>query len=172
MAKSKKWMSYEAQATKLLPLLNPELGVSTVEGKQLLTGITGAVYEVDAVAVDERSLGSVLVEIKRYPRRRINQGIACELAFRIIDTKAAGGIFVSPLGLQRGAVTIAEARNIKNVLLDSESTDDDFYLRTAQHAVGCCTDSARIADEVFDNVVRAALATHLHQDAADSAPGR
>jgi hypothetical protein len=48
------------------------------------------------------------------------------LAHRISDTGAAGGIIVSPIGLQEGATRIAKAENIVPVLLDENSTRTDY----------------------------------------------
>jgi hypothetical protein len=48
------------------------------------------------------------------------------LAFSIIDTGAAGGIIVSPVGFQKGAVKIAAAKNIISVKLTADSTPTEF----------------------------------------------
>ncbi len=48
------------------------------------------------------------------------------LAYRISDTGAAGGIIVSPIGLQEGATRIAKAENIVPVLLDENGTRTDY----------------------------------------------
>jgi hypothetical protein len=50
------------------------------------------------------------------------------LAYRIIDAGAAGGIIVSPLGIQEGAAKIAASENIINVQLDANSTATDFVM--------------------------------------------
>ena len=50
-------------------------------------------------------------------------------AYRIIDTGAAGGIIVSPLGIQEGAAKIAASENIINVQLNADCTAADFVMK-------------------------------------------
>jgi hypothetical protein len=52
-----------------------------------------------------------------------------ELAYRIIDTGAKGGIIVSPLGLQEGADKIAAAENVVNVILNENCNRYEFMMR-------------------------------------------
>jgi len=50
------------------------------------------------------------------------------LAYTIKDTRATGGIIVSPLGLQEGAAKIAQAENIINVIMNENSTRESYML--------------------------------------------
>lgn len=66
---------------------------------------------------------------KRQRRSKgLNQEALGALAYRISDTGAVGGIIVSPLPLQDGAKKVAEATNIVHVLLDPDSTPEDFAM--------------------------------------------
>jgi hypothetical protein len=73
--------------------------------------------------------GIVLIECKRYPTRRLEQGIASTLAWQIIDLGAERGIFVTPLGLQEGAQKVAAAAKIETIHLDPNSTRVEYVLK-------------------------------------------
>jgi hypothetical protein len=51
------------------------------------------------------------------------------LAYRIIDAGAAGGIIVSPLGLQEGAEKVAAAENVVNVTLNADCNPREYVMR-------------------------------------------
>ena len=59
---------------------------------------------------------------------RIEQEEAGGLAFRIMDTGAVGGLFVTPIGLQEGARKVAAATNIRLVRLNADATPQQFVL--------------------------------------------
>jgi hypothetical protein len=83
-------------------------------------------WEIDEKGVTEDGKGSFIVECRRYTTSKQNQGNAGKLAYSIIDSGAAGGIVVSPLGLQKGAKKIAAAENIIEVTLTPGSTPTEF----------------------------------------------
>src|SRR5205814_10657234 len=98
------WESYEQVGTYLLDSFAAEFGLERVEAKQKVPGLeSGTSWEIDAKGVRQGNDGFVIVEFRRYIKSRQNQGKMGELAYRIIDTGANGGIIVSPLGLQEGA---------------------------------------------------------------------
>jgi hypothetical protein len=70
-----------------------------------------------------------VVECRRYPSKKQNQLQLGGLAYSIIDTGAAGGIIVSPVGLQAGAARIAASRNVIDVRLDAKSTPEEFAIQ-------------------------------------------
>jgi hypothetical protein len=101
-----------------------------VEGKQHVTGReTGTTWEIDVKGVRAGDGATILVECRRHTTKRINQEAVGGLAYRIIDTGAAGGVIVSPLGLQEGARLVAAAKNISEVRLTPDSTPTEFCMR-------------------------------------------
>ena len=125
-----KWQTYEEVATYLLNHFCEHFGLERVEGKQKVKGFrTGTDWMIDAKGICSDGEGFIIVECRRYTASRQNQEKLGSLAFRILDTGAAGGILVSPLGLQAGAAKVAVSENILEVKLDAESTPSDFALR-------------------------------------------
>ena len=125
----KSWESYEEVAKHLLDSIANEFGVDSFDGKQKIAGLrSGTHWEIDAKGVKENSEGFIIVECRRYTTSKQNQERLGGLAYRIIDTGAESGIIVSPLGLQEGAEKVAKAENIINVILDENSTPNEFAL--------------------------------------------
>ena len=124
------WKSYEDVAAYLLDKFASDFGLSRVEGKPSLLGNdSGTTGESDAQGFREGNDGIVIVECRRFTTSRQSQERLAGLAYRIIDTKADGGIIVSPLGLQSGAQLIANAKNIINVKLYKNSTPTEFSMQ-------------------------------------------
>ena len=73
--------------------------------------------------------GFLVIECRRYPKSRLPQKDAGELAFVIEDLGASGGILVSPLGFQKGAKKIAEAKKHRETIPLSQQYD-----RPVRHA--------------------------------------
>lgn len=120
---------YEDVSRYLLESVGELLGLELerVEGKQRLVGDIDS-YVVDAKGVETDSGATVVVECKRYPTRKVPVGEVKELAWNIQDTGAAGGIIVTPIGVQAGGALIAQARNIHVVQLDANATTTDFMM--------------------------------------------
>jgi hypothetical protein len=134
MAIPKRWQSYEDVATCLLHRNAQKFGLDRVEGRQEVSGNrSGTTYKIEAkgVAKGEKEGGEafVIVECRRYTASKQNQDRLGGLAYRILDTGAAGGIVVSPLGFQKGAAKIADAENIIEVQLDANATPNEFMLK-------------------------------------------
>lgn len=149
-ANDKQWQSYEAVAAFLLNDIAAKLGLAHVEGKQQLTATeSGTTWEIDAkgVRADEHE-GFVIIECKRYPKDKVNQEQVGGLAYRIKDTGAAGGIFVTPIGLQAGAEKIATHEGIQTVHLDANSTREGYILRFLNDVFVGVTDTITVTDEV------------------------
>lgn len=127
-ASSKKWLTYEKVAIDILGRIKEELGLSGVEGKQPAAGSSGTDWELDAKGLKDESGAFVIIECRRYTKSKLKQAAAASLAWCIQDTGAVGGIIVSPLGLQEGAVKVAAAANIKAVTLNADATPQQFVL--------------------------------------------
>jgi hypothetical protein len=122
------WRKYELAAAEILGRLHKELGLSSVEGKQKLEGASGTEWEVDAKGIAQDSGAIVLIECKRFPKSKVEQDLIASLAFRIKDLGAAGGIVVSPLGLQEGARRVATSTNVRSIRLNVDATPEQFAL--------------------------------------------
>jgi hypothetical protein len=126
----KLWLSYEEVAAYLLNRFANEFGLSSVEGKQKVPGLrSDTPWEIDGKGITEDGKGFFIVECRRYTSSKQNQGNAGKLAYSIIDSGAAGGIVVSPLGLQKGAKKIATRENIITVTLTPNSTPAEFAIQ-------------------------------------------
>ncbi len=123
----KEWRDYEEVATYLLDQIASEFSLERVEGKQHVDGVTD--WEIDAKGVKIGGEGFVIIECRRNTTRKQSQGKVGELAFRIIDAGASGGIYVSPLGFQEGAKKVAAAYGVHEVLLRPDSTRTDYMLQ-------------------------------------------
>jgi hypothetical protein len=121
------WISYEDVARELLHRFRKDLGLSAVQGKQSIRGRATS-WEIDAKGVREADGATIVVECRRYTTSRDNQRNAAGLAYTIIDTGSAGGIHVSPLGLQEGAARIAACENIIEVHLNKNATPEQFQM--------------------------------------------
>jgi hypothetical protein len=126
--KAKAWAIYEKVATDLINQFRKEFGPESVEKKQKIQGHDTS-WEIDAKGVLEGDKGFLVVECRRYPRKKQSQAQLGSLAYSIIDTGAVGGIIVSPLDLQEGANKIAASRNIVSVRLDAESTTEEYVIQ-------------------------------------------
>jgi hypothetical protein len=110
-------------AQHVLNHFSNELGIDFVEGKQKIPGhLTGTTWEIDAKAVCEHANGFLIVECRRYTVSRQSQEQLAAIAFRIQDTGAVGGIIVTPMGLQEGAIKVAEATNVIELKLPADAT--------------------------------------------------
>lgn len=129
MSNTTTWRTYEQVARHLLNQFSGHFGVSRVEGKQLVASARreGEEWEVDAKGVLDGTDIFMLVECRRR-KDRLKKSELAALAYQISDTGAAGGIVVSPAGLQRGAKAIARAENVVSVILSSNSTPSDFVI--------------------------------------------
>jgi hypothetical protein len=124
----KSWRTYEEVAQDLLNQFAEHLGLEKVQGKQKILGqLSGRQIEIDGRGVKEGNTGFVILECKQY-KGRVDAGQAEGLAFRIMDAGAAGGIVVSPMGLQEGAAKIAASQSIVTVLLNREATAQEYAI--------------------------------------------
>lgn len=122
------WQTYEEVAAHLLDRIAQQFGVGRFEGKQVVPGASGTEWEVDARGCADDGSRVIVVECKRHTKNGISQAITGSLAWTIRDVGAAGGILVSPLGLQKGAKKVASSANIVEVVLDQDSTTTNYVL--------------------------------------------
>jgi hypothetical protein len=157
MSQQTRWRNYEEVAQYLLDQMAAHFGLGRVEGKQLLAGVSGASWEIDAKGVQENDQGFVIIECRRHTTQGLPQEQIAALAFRIQDTGAVEGIIVSPLPLQSGARKVAASQRIQEVQLSPDSTTTDYVLRLLQRAfIGVSSgDKFVFGDSVDATVIRA-----------------
>lgn len=136
------WQSYEEVAAYVLDQVAALFGLQRVEGKQPVKGLrSGTEWEIDAKGILESDNEAfIIIECRRYTGSKQTQEKVGGLAYRILDTGAAGGIFVSPLGLQEGGEKIAQAENIVSIMLDQDSTKEYFTLKFFNNVIIGLTD--------------------------------
>jgi hypothetical protein len=125
------WKTYEEVARHLLAQFGEHFEIEDVEGKQKVKGRrSGTDWEIDAkgckTGMNEMF---VIVECRRHTSSGQTQEDIAGLSYRIIDTGASGGIIVSPLPLQKGAMKIAQAENIVEVTLNANCSTTDYVMK-------------------------------------------
>ena len=120
------WLTYELAARKVLADLRQILGLKSIEGKQSLHGASGTDWEIDAKAWRKGNEGFVVVEVRRHTVQGLKQEELAAIAFRIADVGGVGGVVVSPLPMQSGALLVANSNNIAHVRVSPESTTEQY----------------------------------------------
>jgi hypothetical protein len=147
--------TYEDVAAYLLNRFRAHFGLDRVEGKQPVPGrVSGTSYTIDAKGVLVDGGGIMVVECRRHTTEKADQDEVGGLAWRIIDTGAAGGILVNPLGLQKGAKLIAAAKNIVSVQLNENSTNEEFIMRFLNQIFAGLKDTVTFTVQATGEVVR------------------
>lgn len=114
--------------------------------KREFRGDSGTQWEVDAYGYDQGEL--ILIECKHYKNDdKIEQNIIAAFAYIIKDIGAKSGIFITTNGLQAGAKIVADSEGIKVVLVDKNSTDENFFARFPDHnhSMAKLTDTASLS---------------------------
>ncbi|MEU1499647.1 hypothetical protein [Streptomyces sp. NPDC005732] len=133
----------------LLDQVAAKLDLDRVEDKQKVIGErSGTEWEIEGKGVKVGDEGFVIIECRRYTTSKLKQEAMGGLAYRIIDTGAAGGIIVSPLGLQESAAKVAEAENIRTVHMDENSTRTDYMFNFLNEVFVGVSDTVRVTETV------------------------
>jgi len=153
---NKEWQTYEEVATYLLNQIAEEFNLSRFEGKQKVIGKrSGTEWEIDAKGIKESDEMFIIVECRRYTKSKQTQEKIGALAYRIMDTEAAGCIIVSPLGLQEGAEKVAKAEKIHSVILNKNCTTKNYILEFLNKIRIGFSDKVEISDSlsitIFEN---------------------
>ena len=141
------WKTYEAVARHLLGEIGEQLGVDRFEGDKKLSGESGTTWNVEGKGVRESDDTFFLIlECKRYTTSKVKQEQIGGLAYRILDTGAAGAIVVSPAEFQEGAKKVAAHKGIVSVRLDENSTTLDYVLKFLNQIRVGVSDKVGISD--------------------------
>lgn len=124
----KKWESYEEVARYLIEECRVHFNLAKVEEKQELVGTSGATWEIDGKGLRTGDGAVIVMECRRHTTSAISQEQVGGLAYRIRDLGGAGGIMVSPLGLQSGAKIVAAAENVIEVKLSPDATTVEYLM--------------------------------------------
>ena len=124
------WETYEQVARYLLEKMGDTLGLGleSVEGKQKLVGKSGMEWEIDGKGVKADGEAIVVIECRRYTTSKLKPDAIGGLAYKIGDVGAAGGIVVTPIGVQQGGEKIAKYEGIDVIHLNKDATTTDFVL--------------------------------------------
>jgi hypothetical protein len=152
------WSIYEGAACKVLADLRQVLGISAVEGKQSLEGVSGTSWEIDAKAWCEGSDGFLIVEVRRLTTAGLKQEDVAAIAYRIRDVGGSGGVIVSPLPMQKGARLVAASADISHIRLSPESTTETYLAEfMGRRFIGVsASDSMQFTDSCDAQVVHGA----------------
>jgi hypothetical protein len=148
-----KWKSYEELAQFILRELSKEFGLAVVEGTQVIPGESGTEWEIDAKGVRIGDSGIILIECRRYIKSKLKQEQMAAIAYRIKDIGAAGGITVSPLDPQKGAKILAAHENITHVVLDPDSTTENYFVKFLNKAFLKLTEKLSISDSFHGEIL-------------------
>lgn len=151
---SSAWRSYEEVAAYLVGQFKEHFGLEKVEGGQKVKGErSGTEWRLDAKGVRLGGEGFVIVESRRHMTAGQKQEDLAALAYRIMDTGAAGGIIVSPLPIQEGAKKIAGAEGIIEVTLNAECTNSDYVMAFLKRIMIGVTERIKVMDDYVAVVI-------------------
>ncbi len=148
------WRTYEEVAEYLLNQFAEQFKLGRVEGKQLVPGMSGTHWEIDAKGINSDGDGFLIIECRRYTNSRLNQEGMAALAYRIQDTGANGGIVVSPLELQSGAKKVAAHSNVQHVILDPNSTTLEYMMKFLNQIFIGFSATVSVTDSLHIQIVR------------------
>ncbi|HEY4215104.1 MAG TPA: restriction endonuclease [Steroidobacteraceae bacterium] len=134
MTGTSSWKDYEEVACHLLNEFGGRFGLGHVEGKQIVPGASGTEWEIDAKASQTEGKGFLVVECRKHTKN-ISQSQIAALAYTIEDTGADGGIMVTPVDLQSGALLVARCEGIQHIKLSRDSTTSDYLLEFLGNAI-------------------------------------
>lgn len=149
----KKWVAYEEAAQRVVSDMRALLGVVHVGDKQILSGVDGATYELDAVAWTDDAGSFLLIEAKRH-NRGLTQDTINSIIYKFIKVGAGGAIVVTPMPLQRGAKKAADFDHVIHIKLSADSTPVDYLAEyMGKRFLGASISDTLIVKDECDAVV-------------------
>jgi hypothetical protein len=139
------WMRYEEVVRLIVDQYRKAFGLDRVEPKQKIPGESGTEWEIDIVAYANDGGKLILFEC-RQQKSKIKQGAVGDFAFRIDDTKAAKGYFVTPLGFQKGAEIVAQYKEIGCIRIPRDATAENHIVQFLDSVFIKVTDRAGVTD--------------------------
>ena len=136
------YQGYEKAALSVLENHIEHFNLKCVEHQVWIPGKSGTGWKADIKGVKKDGQGFVFIECRR--RKRIDQAQIAELAYKIRDTGADGGILVASAALQKGAKKVAAHEKIKTVFLDRESTKSEYVMQLYEQYI-CTREHSAVA---------------------------
>lgn len=154
-SEKKLWKNYEDAVRAIIGQHRELFGLEAVASAPAkIQGKSGYVWNIEVIGYAVRNRAAVLFEVRRKTTRNVVPEEAGALAFRISDTGASKGFFVTPLGrhLSRGAKQVALAHKIDHAQVSCDATPEQyilnylnqFFVRVTDHVVLDIKDSFRI----------------------------
>lgn len=165
------WETYEDAARAVVRDLVSELGLDSVEEKQIIHGRgSGTNWEIDGKGV--RGDGYFVIEARRKTSSRVKQEEMAALAYRVVDVGADGGILVSPLPLQEGAEKVARAGDIEHIRLAPGATPQDYVARFLDRIVVRKTEGLSVSHSIQSVTLKKVVADDRTGGDQKSAPDK
>jgi len=148
---SQSWRTFEDAVRAIVSQQSEFFGIEFVEpASAKVRGETGYEWNIEVIGYLAGTRKMVLFEVRRKTTRNIEPGEAGELAFRIEDTGADKGYFVTPLKrrLSKGARKISEFNQIGHVQVSVTSTPENYIMQCVDQVFAAFGDSMQFNDSV------------------------
>lgn len=146
----KLWKNYEDAVREIIKRQKDIFGLKDVDSTaSKVPGQSGYEWNIEITAYTSTAYPKgekdVLVEARRISRN-LKPAEAAELAFRVEDTGASKGYFVTPLGrrLSKGAEKIARYKQIGHIEVSDTATAHDYIMRYLNSIF------VQVSDDMFD----------------------
>lgn len=129
--KGQLWKNYEDAVRAIINQHRSVFGVEAVDPTpNKVAGKSGHNWDIEITAYTSPKRKDVIVEVRRI-KRNLEPAEAAELAFRVKDTGASKGYFVTPLGrrLSRGAKKIARYWKIGHIEVSDDATAQNYIMK-------------------------------------------
>ena len=154
----KNWKSFEDVFREILGRHKEFFGLEDVEpGPAKVAGRARRVrpWDIEVVGYRKEDRRLVIFECRRRGRN-VEPGHAAEFAYRIDDTGAETGFFVTTLenGLSQGAQEVADYERIGHIRLSREATPDEYVMRCMDNIFVGLAETLTFSDEAVSVVSR------------------
>ena len=145
------WRCFEDAFRAILSQHKDFFGLASVDQQAgQLAGKSGYTWHIEVIAYAKDDGRMVLFECRR-KNANLKPSEAGELAFRMEDTGAGRGYFVTTLerGLSEGAKKIADYREIGHIQLSADARPDQYVLRFLSQIFVGITDRVSVTDSFY-----------------------
>jgi hypothetical protein len=132
VVRKSEWRSFEDAVRYIVSQHRDFFGLESVE-PQPATAIEkcGRSFDIEVIGYQEGTLKMVYFECRRKTTRNIAPDEAEALAYKIQQSDAGGGYFVTPLGtaLSRGATLVANYEQIGHIQVSANATPEQYVMQ-------------------------------------------
>jgi hypothetical protein len=146
---SQLWRTFEDAVRGIVSQQREFFGVDFVEpAPAKVQGQTSYEWNIEVIGYLSGTRKMVLFEVRRKTTRNIEPSEAGEFAYRIEDTGADKGYFVTPLNrrLSKGARKISEFNQIGHVQISVTSTPENYIMQCMDQVFAGFADSIKFDD--------------------------